>query len=44
MGPETLIFDESNQFYKKISYCAEEDPKSVLNRLRNSWAGRIAEQ
>ncbi len=35
-------FDEGNDFCKKITYKAEEDPKSVLNRFRNSWAPRFA--
>jgi type I restriction enzyme, R subunit len=35
-------FDEGNDFCKKVTYKVEEDPKSVLNRFRNSWAPRIA--
>ena len=35
-------FGEDNDFCKKITYKIEEDPKSVLNRFRNSWAPRIA--
>ncbi|MAN87864.1 MAG: restriction endonuclease subunit R [Algoriphagus sp.] len=35
-------FGEGNDFCKKITYKIEEDPKSVLNRFRNSWAPRIA--
>ena len=35
-------FDEGNDFCKKITYKTEGDPKSVLNRFRNSWAPRIA--
>lgn len=35
-------FNEGNEFCKKITYKIEEDPKSVLNRFRNSWAPRIA--
>ncbi len=35
-------FGESNEFCKKVTYKNEEDPKSVLNRFRNSWAPRIA--
>lgn len=35
-------FDESNDFCKKITYKIDEDPKSVLNRFRNSWSPRIA--
>lgn len=35
-------FDESNDFCKKVTYKIEEDPKSVLNRLRNSYYPRIA--
>jgi len=34
-------FNESNDFCKKLTYKSEEDPKSVLNRFRNSWAPRI---
>ena len=35
-------FNESNEFCKKVTYKADDDPKSVLNRFRNSWAPRIA--
>ena len=35
-------FDEGNEFCKKVTYKAEEDPKSVLNRFRNSYYPRIA--
>ncbi len=35
-------FAEGNEFCKKVTYKIEEDPKSVLNRFRNSWAPRIA--
>ncbi|MGX4258004.1 type I restriction endonuclease subunit R [Bacillus sp. YH3-2-B2] len=35
-------FDESNDFCKKVTYKIDENPKSVLNRFRNSWAPRIA--
>ena len=35
-------FNESNDFCKKVTYKIEEDPKSVLNRFRNSWGPRIA--
>ena len=35
-------FNEGNEFCKKLTYKADEDPKSVLNRFRNSWAPRIA--
>ena len=35
-------FDEGNEFCKKLTYRTDEDPKSVLNRFRNSWAPRIA--
>lgn len=35
-------FEEGNDFCKKVTYKTEEDPKSVLNRFRNSWAPRIA--
>ena len=35
-------FDESNEFCKKVTYKIEEDPKSVLNRFRNSYYPRIA--
>lgn len=35
-------FNEGNDFCKKVTYKIEEDPKSVLNRFRNSWAPRIA--
>jgi type I restriction enzyme, R subunit len=35
-------FDEGNDFCKKITYKIDEDPKSVLNRFRNSYYPRIA--
>ncbi|MDG5814964.1 type I restriction-modification enzyme R subunit C-terminal domain-containing protein [Chitinispirillales bacterium ANBcel5] len=35
-------FNESNDFCKKVTYKAAEDPKSVLNRFRNSYYPRIA--
>jgi len=35
-------FDEGNDFCRKITYKADEDPKSVLNRFRNSYNPRIA--
>ncbi len=35
-------FGEGNDFCKKVTYKIEEDPKSVLNKFRNSWAPRIA--
>ena len=35
-------FDEGNEFCKKVTYKAEEDPKSVLSRFRNSYYPRIA--
>lgn len=35
-------FNESNDFCKKVTYKIDEDPKSVLNRFRNSWNPRIA--
>lgn len=35
-------FDEGNDFCKKVTYKIEEDPKSVLNRFRNSYFPRIA--
>lgn len=35
-------FGEGNEFCKKVTYKAEDDPKSVINRFRNSWAPRIA--
>jgi len=35
-------FAEGNDFCKKVTYKVEEDPKSILNRFRNSWAPRIA--
>jgi type I restriction enzyme, R subunit len=35
-------FGESNDFCKKVTYKTDEDPKSILNRFRNSWAPRIA--
>ncbi len=35
-------FDEGDDFCKKVTYRAKEDPKSVLNRFRNSYYPRIA--
>ena len=35
-------FDEGNEFCKKVTYKTDDNPKSVLNRFRNSWAPRIA--
>lgn len=35
-------FSEGNDFCKKVTYKIDEDPKSVLNRFRNSWNPRIA--
>ena len=35
-------FDEGDDFCKKVTYRASEDPKSVLNRFRNSYYPRIA--
>ncbi|MCB0501531.1 MAG: DEAD/DEAH box helicase family protein [Bacteroidetes bacterium] len=35
-------FNEGNEFCKKVTYKIKEDPKSVLNRFRNSYYPRIA--
>ncbi len=35
-------FDEGNDFCKKVTYRIDEDPKSLLNRFRNSYYPRIA--
>ena len=35
-------FDEGNDFCKKVTYKTDENPKSVLNRFRNSYYPRIA--
>ena len=35
-------FDESNEFCKKVTYKADEDPKSVLSQFRNDFYPRIA--
>ena len=35
-------FDEGDDFCKKLTYKIVEDPKSVLNRFRNSYYPRIA--
>ena len=35
-------FDEGNDFCKKLTYKAEENPKSVLNKFRNSYYPRVA--
>jgi type I restriction enzyme, R subunit len=36
------VFDEGNQFCKKLTYKTEEDPKSVLSQFRNEYHPRIA--
>lgn len=35
-------FDEGDDFCKKLTYKIQEDPKSILNRFRNSYYPRIA--
>ena len=35
-------FDESNAFCKKVTYRAQEDPKSILSSFRNDYYPRIA--
>jgi type I restriction enzyme R subunit len=35
-------FNEGNDFCKKVTYKIDEDPKSLLNRFRNSFYPRIA--
>lgn len=35
-------FGEDNEFCKKVTYKIDEDPKSLLNRFRNSYYPRIA--
>jgi len=35
-------FGEGNEFCKKVTYRAEEDPKSVLSQFRNDYYPRIA--
>src|SRR5690606_38411522 len=35
-------YGEGNDFCKKITYTAEEDPKSLLARFRNDYHPRIA--
>ncbi|MEI6846785.1 MAG: DEAD/DEAH box helicase family protein [Chlorobiaceae bacterium] len=35
-------FNEGNEFCKKITYRAEDDPKSLLSRFRNEYNPRIA--
>ena len=35
-------FNEGNDFCKKVTYKIEEDPKSLLNKFRNSYYPRIA--
>jgi len=35
-------FNEGDDFCKKLTYKSDEDPKSVLNRFRNSYYPRIA--
>jgi len=35
-------FNEGNDFCKKVTYKVDEDPKSILNRFRNSYYPRIA--
>jgi type I restriction enzyme R subunit len=36
------VFGEENRFCKKVTYKAEEDPKSVLSQFRNDYYPRIA--
>ncbi len=36
------VFGEGNAFCKKVTYKAEEDPKSVLSQFRNDYNPRIA--
>lgn len=36
------VFNEGNDFCKKVTYTAEEDPKSVLSQFRNDPNPRIA--
>ena len=36
------VFGEGNDFCKKVTYKIDEDPKSLLNRFRNSYYPRIA--
>lgn len=35
-------FQEGNDFCKKVTYRADEDPKSIINRFRNNYYPRIA--
>lgn len=35
-------FNEGDDFCKKVTYKVDEDPKSILNRFRNSYHPRIA--
>ena len=41
-GAAEKEFDEGDDFCKKLTYKIQEDPKSVLNRFRNSYYPRIA--
>ena len=34
-------FDEGNEFCRKVTYKIDEDPKSLINRFRNSYYPRI---
>ena len=36
------VFAEGNDFCKKVTYQAEEDPKSILSQFRNDYNPRIA--
>lgn len=36
------VFGEGNDFCKKVTYKIDDDPKSLLNRFRNSYYPRIA--
>ncbi|RYZ39799.1 MAG: restriction endonuclease subunit R, partial [Sphingobacteriales bacterium] len=36
------VFDEGNDFCKKITYRTDDDPASLLNRFRNEYNPRIA--
>ncbi len=36
------VFEEKNEFCKKVTYTIDENPKSLLNKFRNSYYPRIA--
>jgi type I restriction enzyme, R subunit len=42
VGTQAAVFAQGNEFCKKVTYQATEDPKSVLAQFRNDYNPRIA--